>query len=83
MAVTDRTAISGTVIVFTGTLQRMGRDSAKALAREHGAKVAGSLSTQTDYLVVGDEPGGKVELGHELGIQVISEDAFFALFGVE
>jgi DNA ligase (NAD+) len=72
-------AVSGKTVVFTGSLQRMSRDEAKAQATSLGAKVAGSVSSKTDYVVAGADAGSKLKKATELGVQVLSEDAWLAL----
>ncbi len=71
--------LSGKTVVFTGTLERMTRAEAKALAQKFGAKVAGSVSARTDYVVVGADAGSKAQKAAELGIKTLSEAEFIAL----
>ena len=71
--------ISGKTVVFTGTLENLTRAEAKALAQKFGAKVAGSVSTHTDYVVVGVDAGSKAKKANELGIKVLSEQEFLDL----
>jgi DNA ligase (NAD+) len=71
--------ITGKTIVFTGTLEKMGRNEAKAKAESLGANVAGSVSSKTDYVVVGADAGSKAKKAHELGVKTLSEDEWLAL----
>ncbi len=74
-------AVAGKTVVFTGTLTTMTRQEAKAGAERLGAKVAGSVSKKTDYLVAGEDAGSKLKNARELGVQVLSEEEWKALIG--
>lgn len=73
------TALLGKTFVFTGTLQDYGRDEVKALVESLGAKVTGSVTKKTSYVVVGVEPGTKAAEAARLGVRVLDETAFKAL----
>jgi DNA ligase (NAD+) len=72
-------AIAGKTVVFTGALEKMTRDEAKAMAERLGAKVAGSVSQKTDYVVAGPGAGSKLGKAKDLGVAVLSEDEWFNL----
>ncbi len=73
--------ISGKTVVFTGTLERMTRSEAKASAERLGAKVAGSVSKHTDYVVAGPGAGSKLKSAKDLGVAVLTEDEWLKLLG--
>jgi len=81
-AIDHASPISGKTVVFTGSLEKMTRPEAKARAERLGAKVAGSVSKKTDYVVAGPGAGSKLKDAERLGLKVLSEDEWLALIGV-
>lgn len=77
--IVQESIFSGKTIVFTGTLTTMSREEAKNNALKLGAKVAGSVSSKTDYVVVGADAGSKAAKAKELGVKCLSEDEFLLL----
>ncbi|MGI9386110.1 MAG: NAD-dependent DNA ligase LigA, partial [Methyloligellaceae bacterium] len=73
--------VTGKTVVFTGTLARLSRSEAKVTAERLGAKVAGSVSAKTDYVVAGEAAGSKLKKAEALGVTVLSEDDWFKLVG--
>ena len=73
--------VSGKTVVFTGTLESMSRPEAKARAEALGAKVAGSVSKKTDFVVIGADAGSKATKARELGVQTLTEEEWRALAG--
>ncbi|MEJ2124991.1 MAG: helix-hairpin-helix domain-containing protein, partial [Alphaproteobacteria bacterium] len=78
---TSGSSVAGKTVVFTGTLTKMTRAEAKAMAERLGAKVAGSVSKKTDYVVAGADAGSKLKKAQELSVAVLSEDEWLALAG--
>ena len=73
--------VSDKTVVFTGSLTKFTRDEAKAVAERLGAKVAGSVSKKTDYVVAGEDAGSKLAKARELGVSVLTEDEWLTLIG--
>jgi DNA ligase (NAD+) len=80
-AIDHASPISGKTVVFTGTLEQMTRSEAKARAERLGAKVAGSVSKNTDYVVAGPGAGSKLKNAKDLGVKVLTEDEWLKLIG--
>ena len=80
-AQTTDSPIAGKTVVFTGTLETMSRGEAKSRAEALGAKVAGSVSKKTDYVVVGADAGSKAKKAADLGVTTLSEADWLALIG--
>lgn len=72
-------ALAGKTVVITGTLEHMSRDEAKTQAEAAGAKVSGSVSAKTDYLLAGEKAGSKLKKAQDLGVKILSESEWVAL----
>jgi len=70
---------SGKTIVLTGTLKTMSRDEAKQLIQRMGAKIGNTISKNTDYLIIGDNPGSKAKKAEELNVKIINEDEWIKI----
>ena len=80
-AVKQDTPVAGKTVVFTGSLEKMTRDEAKAMAERLGAKLAGSVSKKTDYVVAGPGAGSKLAEAKKHGVATLTEDEWFDLVG--
>jgi DNA ligase (NAD+) len=71
--------LKGKVVVFTGELERWTRSQAEDIVKRLGGRPASSVSRQTDFLVVGQNPGSKLQRAQELGVRILTEEEFAAM----
>jgi len=71
--------LKGKVVVFTGELERWTRSQAEEIVKRLGGRPASSVSRQTDFLVVGKNPGSKLQRAQELGVRILTEEEFAAM----
>lgn len=79
--VAGKSALSGKTVVVTGSLKNFSREEVKRILSALGCKVSESVSTRTDYVLVGENPGSKYDKARELGVKTISEEEFLNLLG--
>lgn len=80
VAISDNT-LQGKTFVFTGVLTRFSRKEAEELVHQRGGKVANAVSRRVDYLVVGANPGGKLDEARQKNVRILSEDEFYRMIG--
>ena len=77
-----RGKLEGKTFVFTGTLPTLARSDAQEMARKEGAHIANSVSKNTDYVVIGSDPGSKAERAQKLGVTILNEAEFVSLLNM-
>ncbi|MBM2817478.1 MAG: ligase [Parcubacteria group bacterium] len=78
----SRRGITGKTFVLTGTLKSLSRDEAKESIRKIGGEISSSASSQTDYVIIGENPGSKLDKAKELGLKIISEEEFLKMISL-
>jgi DNA ligase (NAD+) len=78
----EESELTGRTFVFTGALETMTRDEAEEIVAKHGGRASSSVSRNTDFVVVGANPGSKLDKANELGVKVISEQEFRRMAGL-
>ena len=73
--------MTGLTFVVTGSLQQFTRETVKTFIQNHGGKVTGSVSAKTDYLVVGENAGSKLDKAQQLGVKILDESGLIELAG--
>jgi DNA ligase (NAD+) len=76
------TPIQGKTFVFSGTLERFSRKEAEELVRKKGGEVASTVSSRVDYLVIGENPGSKVDAARKKNVPILTEEEFYRLLGI-
>ena len=78
---TRRQPLSGKTIVVTGTLENFSRPDVEQVIKTAGGRVATSVSSKTDFVIVGESPGSKLDMALDLGVEVIDESEFIRRLG--